>query len=114
MTASGRSRTTPPSSRTPPSTRPRQALGKAGLTTDFVSIPLTVVVLKVGDRLIMVDSGSGAASGSRPPASSPPTCKAAGIDPAKIGTILISHFHPDHIFGLMQKGTNAPTFPTPS
>ena len=53
----------------------KAALGKAGLTTDFVSIPLTVVVLKVGDRLIMVDSGSGAASGSRRPASSPPTCR---------------------------------------
>jgi glyoxylase-like metal-dependent hydrolase (beta-lactamase superfamily II) len=37
--------------------------------------------------------------------------KAAGIDPASIGTILISHFHPDHIFGLMQKGTNAPVYP---
>ena len=35
----------------------------------------------------------------------------AGIDPTKIGTVLISHFHPDHIFGLMQQGTNAPTFP---
>ena len=79
----------------------KQALGKAGLTTDFVSIPLTVVVLKAGDRLIMIDSGSG---GQWQPT-------AAGIDPAKIGTVLISHFHPDHIFGLMQKGTNAPTFP---
>src|SRR5882724_8547907 len=38
----------------------KEALKKAGLTTDFVSIPLTVVVLKVGDKLIMVDSGSGA------------------------------------------------------
>src|SRR5581483_3982371 len=37
--------------------------------------------------------------------------QAAGIDPTRIGTILVSHFHPDHIFGLMQKGTNAPTFP---
>src|SRR6185436_7342137 len=37
----------------------KDALGKAGLPTDFVSIPLTVVVLKVGDRLVMVDSGSG-------------------------------------------------------
>ena len=88
----------------------KAALGKAGLTTDFVSIPLTVVVLKVGDRLIMVDSGSGgavAADGRQARRQH----AAAGIDPAKIGTILISHFHPDHIFGLMQKGTNAPTFP---
>src|SRR6476661_2047643 len=38
----------------------KAALAKAGLTTEFVSIPLTVVVLKMGDRLIMVDAGSGA------------------------------------------------------
>ncbi|HWN49354.1 MAG TPA: MBL fold metallo-hydrolase, partial [Xanthobacteraceae bacterium] len=37
--------------------------------------------------------------------------KAAGIDPKKIETILISHFHPDHIFGLLEKNTNAPVFP---
>ncbi len=88
----------------------KTALGKAGLSTDFVSIPLTVIVLKVGDRLIMVDSGSGAQW--QPTAGKlSANMQAAGIDPAKIGTILISHFHPDHIFGLMQKGTNAPVFP---
>jgi glyoxylase-like metal-dependent hydrolase (beta-lactamase superfamily II) len=88
----------------------KAALTNAGLTSDFVSIPLTVVVLKVGDRLIMVDSGSGAQW--QPTAGKlAANMQAAGIDPAKIGTILISHFHPDHIFGLMQKGTNAPTFP---
>jgi glyoxylase-like metal-dependent hydrolase (beta-lactamase superfamily II) len=33
--------------------------------------------------------------------------EAAGIDPKKIETVLISHFHPDHIFGLLeQKNTN--------
>jgi glyoxylase-like metal-dependent hydrolase (beta-lactamase superfamily II) len=37
--------------------------------------------------------------------------KAAGLDATKISTILISHFHPDHIFGLMEKGTNKPVFP---
>src|SRR5262245_32767941 len=37
----------------------REALGKAGLPTDFVSIPLTVLVLTVNGRHIMVDSGSG-------------------------------------------------------
>ena len=36
---------------------------------------------------------------------------AAGLRPEEIGTILVSHFHPDHIFGLMAKDTNAPIFP---
>ena len=37
----------------------KEALSKAGLTTEFMPIPLTVVVLKLGDRLIMMDAGSG-------------------------------------------------------
>ena len=53
----------------------KEALGKAGLTTDFVSIPLTVVVLKVGDQADHGRLGLGRASGSRRPASSPPTCR---------------------------------------
>ncbi|TIV10676.1 MAG: MBL fold metallo-hydrolase, partial [Mesorhizobium sp.] len=35
----------------------------------------------------------------------------AGIDHKAIDTILISHFHPDHVWGLMEKGTNDPVFP---
>ncbi|MGK9168381.1 MBL fold metallo-hydrolase [Inquilinus limosus] len=88
----------------------KQALGKAGLPTDHVTIPLTVVVLTIDGRHVMVDSGSGGqwqptAQGVLGPMA------AAGIDPAKVGTILISHFHPDHISGLMEKGTNKPVFP---
>src|ERR1700678_2965205 len=37
----------------------KAALAKAGLTTEFMPIPLTVVVLKIGDRFVMVDAGSG-------------------------------------------------------
>src|SRR4249919_3672608 len=37
----------------------KAALAKAGMTTEYMPIPLTVVFLKVGDKLIMVDSGSG-------------------------------------------------------
>jgi len=88
----------------------KEALGKAGLSTDFVSIPLTVVVIKTGDKYVMVDAGSG---GQWQPTAGKlaANMKAAGIDPAAIGTILISHFHPDHIFGLMEKGTNNPVYP---
>ncbi|MCK0327208.1 MBL fold metallo-hydrolase, partial [Salmonella sp. 15E66] len=33
------------------------------------------------------------------------------IDHTKIDTVIISHFHPDHVWGLMEKETNAPVFP---
>ena len=59
----------------------------------------------------MVDAGSGVGQWQPTAVRLPANMKAAGIDPAKISTILISHFHPDHIFGLMEKGTNAPIYP---
>jgi glyoxylase-like metal-dependent hydrolase (beta-lactamase superfamily II) len=89
----------------------KAALAKAGMTTEYMPIPLTVVVLKVGEKLIMVDSGSGVGQWQPTAISLPGNMKAAGIDPTKISTILVSHFHPDHIFGLMEKGTNAPVYP---
>src|SRR6516165_5704816 len=70
----------------------KAAMVKAGLPPDFVSIPFTVCVVKTGGKFMT-------------------NMKAAGFDPAKIETILISHFHPDHIFGLMEKDTNKPVYP---
>jgi glyoxylase-like metal-dependent hydrolase (beta-lactamase superfamily II) len=89
----------------------KAALAKAGLTTDFMPIPLTVVVLKIGDKHIMVDAGSGVGQWQANATHLPANMKAAGIDRSQIETILISHFHPDHVWGLMEKGTNAGVFP---
>lgn len=88
----------------------KAAMVKAGLPAEFVSIPFTVVVVKNGGKTILCDSGTGGQVS--PTAGKMMTnMKAAGIDPAKIDTILISHMHPDHIFGLMEKGTNNQVFP---
>ncbi len=88
----------------------KAAMVKAGLSPDFVSIPFTVAVVKTGGKTIMCDSGTG---GQVQPTAGKlmANMKAAGIDPAKIDTILISHCHPDHIFGLMEKDTNKPVYP---
>jgi glyoxylase-like metal-dependent hydrolase (beta-lactamase superfamily II) len=88
----------------------KEALAKAGLTTDFMPIPLTVVVLKIGERLIMMDAGSGVGQWQANATHLPANMKAAGIDYTKIDTLMISHFHPDHVWGLMEKETNAPVF----
>jgi glyoxylase-like metal-dependent hydrolase (beta-lactamase superfamily II) len=88
----------------------KAAMVKAGLPADFVSIPFTVAVVKTGGKTVLCDSGTG---GQVQPTAGKlaANMKAAGIDPTKIDTILISHFHPDHIFGLMEKDTNKPVYP---
>jgi glyoxylase-like metal-dependent hydrolase (beta-lactamase superfamily II) len=89
----------------------KAALAKAGLTTEFMPIPLTVIVLKIGDNHIMIDAGSGVGQWQANATHLPANMKAAGIDRSQIKTILISHFHPDHVWGLMEKGTNNAVFP---
>ena len=90
----------------------KAALKAAGMTDAYVPVPFTVTVVKMGGKTIMFDSGTGAQGA--------PTAgliqkndmlKKAGIDPASISTIIITHFHSDHIFGLMAKETNAQVYP---
>jgi glyoxylase-like metal-dependent hydrolase (beta-lactamase superfamily II) len=88
----------------------KAALRASGQADDAVRIPFTITVVKMGGKTIMFDSGTGAQLA--------PTAglmaanmAAAGIDPASISTVIVTHFHPDHIFGLMAKETNAQTYP---
>jgi len=89
----------------------KMALETAHLPTDFMPIPVTVLVLKMGNRLVMMDAGTGVGQWQANATNLPKNMAAAGIDYTKINTVVISHFHPDHIWGLMEKGTNAPIFP---
>ena len=89
----------------------KSAMTKAGLSPDFVSISGTVAIVKNGGKTIMCDSGTGGQAAGWVSGKIGANMKAAGIDPATIDTILISHFHPDHIFGLMEKDTNKPVYP---
>lgn len=86
------------------------ALKAAGYSGENVPIPFTVTVVRSGGKTIMFDAGTGA---QLAPTAGKLTdgMKAAGIDPAKIDTIVVTHFHPDHIFGLMAKDTNAQIYP---
>jgi glyoxylase-like metal-dependent hydrolase (beta-lactamase superfamily II) len=87
------------------------SLKSAGLADDIVPIPFTVTVVKIKGQYVMFDSGTGGQVQPTAGLLASKNMKAAGIDPAKIKTIIVTHFHPDHIWGLMAKDTNAQTFP---
>lgn len=88
----------------------KAALAAAGSATDKIHIPFTVTFVKTGGRTIMFDAGTGAQLA--PTAGKlAANMQSAGIDPKKIDTVVVTHFHPDHIFGLMEKGTNAQVYP---
>jgi glyoxylase-like metal-dependent hydrolase (beta-lactamase superfamily II) len=90
----------------------KAALKAGGLTDAHVPIPFTVTAVRIKGKLVLFDAGTGAQLA--PTAgliTKNEVMKAAGIDPAKVDTIVITHFHPDHISGLMAKDTNTPIFP---
>jgi glyoxylase-like metal-dependent hydrolase (beta-lactamase superfamily II) len=88
----------------------KKELKAANLTDEYVPIPFTITVIKSKGKYVMFDSGTG---GQMTPTAGQlgEGMKAAGIDPKKISTIIVTHYHPDHIFGLMAKDTNAQVFP---
>ena len=80
----------------------KAALKAAGLPDAKVPNTYTVTVVKLGTRTVMFDSGNG--FGGRPNTGLlDDGLKEAGIDPTKISTIVVTHFHPDHISGLVNK-----------
>lgn len=84
----------------------RKALDEAFMPGDKLTIPFTTLVLNTASKLVLIDTGNGDSG----PATSGVwmnNFKAAGFDPAKVDTVIISHFHGDHISGLRLKDGNA-------
>jgi len=79
-----------------------KALAAAFLPTDKIVIPFTTLVVNTGGKLVLLDTGNGDA-GAPTTGLWMKNFRAAGFDPANVDTILISHFHGDHINGLRLK-----------
>jgi glyoxylase-like metal-dependent hydrolase (beta-lactamase superfamily II) len=84
----------------------QQALQEAFLPTSQVQIPFTTLVLNRGGRVTLIDTGNGD-SGAPTSGTWMRNFRAAGFDPAQVSTIVISHFHGDHINGLRLKDGTA-------
>lgn len=89
----------------------KAALAAAGQPADFVPIPFTPNVVKTGGKVVLFDTGTGGQTGGPKSGNLTKHLVAAGVDAGAVNVILISHFHPDHIYGLMTKAPeNRPVF----
>jgi glyoxylase-like metal-dependent hydrolase (beta-lactamase superfamily II) len=85
------------------------AAREAFLPTEQIQNTFTTLVVRNGNRVTLLDTGLG---DSGPPTTGQWTAnfRAAGFDPAQVNTVIISHFHGDHIGGLRRRD-GAAVFP---
>ena len=89
------------------------ALEKAFLPKDKVSIHFAPLVINTGGKLVVVDTGNGPAafaSSKGNVGQFAGNMAAAGLDAKAVDVVVISHFHGDHINGLL-RADNSLTFP---
>jgi glyoxylase-like metal-dependent hydrolase (beta-lactamase superfamily II) len=85
------------------------ALAAAFLPPNILPISFTALLVNTGAKLVLIDTGT-AGQIVDTAGSMIDNLKIAGFDPNIIDTILISHFHPDHIDGIKSKD-GAKVFP---
>ncbi|MFB6892922.1 MBL fold metallo-hydrolase [Kitasatospora sp. NPDC056327] len=80
-------------------------LGEMFLPKELIDWPLNVAVVRSGGRTVLVDSGLGTEFPGFPRAGQlAARLDAAGIDPASVTDVVLTHLHMDHIGGLLVEG----------
>lgn len=75
-------------------------LAAAGEPTDTVHLSVQALLVRSGDRVLLFDTGAGDADFADA-GRLPQSLRAAGVEPAQVTDILVSHAHADHIGGLL-------------
>jgi glyoxylase-like metal-dependent hydrolase (beta-lactamase superfamily II) len=88
------------------------ALKAAGQSGDQLQLVNNVVVIRRQSELILVDAGTGPRH--QPTAGKlADNLKSAGIEPAAITTVVLTHGHPDHLWGVLD-ANDSPFYPNAS
>lgn len=74
-------------------------LTAAGLPGDTIGVSIEPLLIRDGDRLVLIDTGTGPQMGAGKLRAS---LTAAGMRPDQVTDILISHSHGDHVGGLVR------------
>jgi glyoxylase-like metal-dependent hydrolase (beta-lactamase superfamily II) len=85
-------------------------LATRALGPQRVTFHINVALVKTGSDYMLIDAGSG---GTWEPTAGKlaESLEAAGVKPEAIGKIVISHAHPDHIWGLVDEFDDSLRFP---
>lgn len=76
-----------------------EILRQRNLPTDHVTTPYTYLFVDTGDNRMLVDMGAGSLGPNT--GTMLQNMKSAGIEPADIDTVIITHAHPDHVGGTL-------------
>ena len=83
-----------------------KVLAAAGRPIDKIPVDIDALLVKTGDRLVLMDTGLGPLAANQLVAS----LKLAGFEPGQVTDVLITHTHSDHVMGLTT-AAKALTFP---
>jgi len=89
------------------------ALEKAFMPKDKVSIYFAPLVINTSGKLVVIDTGNGPLAKAKSKGAVgqfTDNMAAAGFDPKAVDTVVISHFHVDHVNGLLT-ADGTPAFP---
>jgi len=84
-------------------------LAGAGLPTDTLHLSIQPLLVRDGARILLFDTGAGDADFARA-GRLPASLEHAGVAPAQVTDIFLSHAHPDHVGGLLS-GEGGLAFP---
>ncbi|WP_319457488.1 MULTISPECIES: MBL fold metallo-hydrolase [unclassified Mycobacterium] len=80
-------------------------LGDNFLPPEVLEWPLNVAVVRSGDQTVLIDAGLGVEFPDFPRAGQLALrLKAAGVDPAAVTDVVLTHMHMDHVGGLLGDG----------
>lgn len=87
----------------------QQQIGIFHLGTEFVTVPIGIVLIRTGDRLVLLDTGTGTSDFARELfgdyiGGPLPTLELMGISPEAITDVIFSHAHGDHLWGTSSDG----------
>ena len=81
----------------------RKTLSAQGLPDTHIRVPYTTLVINTGSKRILMDTGNGEFAPGPASGQWMANFRAAGFTPEMVDTVILSHFHGDHINGLRKK-----------